>query len=54
MENTPTPYDAIWGLVTMLGEIQNEMRRGDAEPVTEQEIDDMYDMASIVLQHFEK
>ena len=44
----------IEALVVMLGEMQNEMRRGDAEPITEEEIDTMYDLATKIKDYLEK
>ena len=40
-----------YGLVIALGEIQNDMRRGN-EPPTEEEIDALYEEASKINEYF--
>ena len=52
MENM-TLEEAAYRLVVMLGEIKNEMERGDAEPVTKDEVDNFYDIASFIYNEVE-
>ena len=46
------PKELSYRLMVMLGEIQNELNRSD-EPVTLDEIDELYGMASKLNAHFE-
>ena len=45
--------DIAYGLMITIGEIQNDMNRGDMS-VTKEEIDNLYDMATDINEYFEK
>ena len=50
--NESTPSDTAYGLMVMLGEIQNELMRGGG-PVTIDEVDELYGMAVELNDYFD-
>ncbi len=47
-----TVHDLAYQLMIMLGEIQNEMKKG-GDTISISEIDELYNMASEIYNHFE-
>lgn len=45
--------ESAYALMVMLGDIDNEFAQGNAEPVSYEEIQELYDLASKVNDYFE-
>ena len=45
--------ETAYQLMVILGTIQDEMNKGTAEAVSLEEINQMYDLASTINEHFE-
>lgn len=52
--NKTNPQELSYQLMVVLGDIQNEMQRDDGEPITIEDIDYLYGLATQLYDYFDE